>query len=77
MFNNARKYTMLKKGQALLQLMTGWEYYGKALKPEMLKTKHKNGTAISFVYDTAQVGNQAEHTFVYTLLTLISRTQSI
>ena len=38
MLNNARKHNMLKKGGTIAIDMTGWEYYGKALKPEMLKT---------------------------------------
>ncbi len=39
--------------------MTGWEYHGKALKPEMLKTKPKNGTARFHSFMTAQMVNQA------------------
>ena len=53
MFNNARKHNMFKKGNGTIVIdMTGGEYYGKELKPEMLKTKPKNGTNILFIYDS-------------------------
>ena len=51
---------MLKKGNGTIAIdMTGWEYYGKALKYEMLKTKPKNGTARFHSFMTAQMVNQA------------------
>ncbi len=59
MLKNAKKHNMVKKGGTIAIDMTGWEYYGKALKPEMLKTKPKNGTARFHSFMTAQMVNQA------------------
>ena len=60
LFNNAKKYNMLKKGNGTIAIdMTGWEYYSTALKYEMQKTKPKNGTARFHSFMTTQMVNQA------------------
>ncbi len=56
--------TYSKKASTIAIDMTGWEYYGKALKPEMLKTKPKNGTARFHSFMTAQMVNQAKVTYL-------------
>ncbi len=51
--------TCSKKASTIAIDMTRWEYYDKGLKPEMLKTKPKNGTARFHSFMTAQMVNQA------------------